>query len=68
MPSIFRDQMPIVFVDQDQHELGRIGDARFVPRMGENVRLRDVPYVVDRVGYDVKGNEIAGVFVVLVPT
>jgi len=68
VPGIFRNPMAVIFVDLDQRELGRIDDARIVPRVGENVRLRDVPYRVERVGYDVMEREFVSVFVVLVAT
>ena len=68
MPGIFRTPTALVFVDADQRELGRVPDASIVPRVGENVRLREVPYLVERVGYDIVANELVRIFVVLAAT
>lgn len=67
MPSLFRDPVVTVFVDADNRELGRLTNAGFVPRVGENVRLKDVPYVVERVGYDVPDDALSRVWVVCRP-
>lgn len=67
MPSIFRDPVVLVFVDADNHELARLTNAGFVPRPGENVRLRGVPYLVERIGYDIPDDALTQVWVVCRP-
>jgi hypothetical protein len=62
--ALFRTPVVVVFVDEDNREIARVRDAPFVPRAGENVRLNGAPYLVERVGYDVPGEEIESVFVV----
>ncbi len=57
----------MVFIDLDSRELARVPDTDFVPRVGENVRLADVPYVVERIGYDVPNNAVDRVWVVCRP-
>jgi hypothetical protein len=67
VPSLFRDPVVLVFVDADNRELGRLSNAGFVPRVGENVRLKGVPYTVERVGYDVPEDALSVVWVVCHP-
>ena len=64
MPALFRTPVVVVFVDEDDREVARVQDAPFVPRVGENVRLNGAPYLVARVGYDVRDEEIEKAFVV----
>ena len=64
---MFRDPVFLTFVDEDNRELGEVKNPQYVPRAGENVRLRGVPHVVARVGYDVPEGEITRIWVVLDP-
>jgi len=65
---VFRDPVHLTFVDEDNRELHEIKNPQFVPRVGENVRLRGNPYVVARVGYDLPDSDITRVWVVCDPT
>jgi hypothetical protein len=65
--SIWRDPLVLVFIDADNRELGRLSNPAAIPRAGENVRLGTVPYVVERVGYDVPEKAIEHVWVVCRP-
>jgi hypothetical protein len=67
VPSIFRDPVRMTFIDGDNRELGYIADASIVPRAGDNVRLANVPYVVERVGYDIPAHLIERIWVVCRP-
>ena len=67
MASFWRDALVVTFVDEDNRELGRVTNPPVVPRVGENVRLDRVPYVVDRVGHDVTGSDISAIWVVCRP-
>ena len=67
MPSIFRTPVAVTFVDEDNHELAHVVDVPYVPRVGENVRLARVPFVVERVGYDLPGKEMERVWIVCRP-
>ena len=67
MPLIWRNALDMTFIDLDNNELAHVSDTDFIPRVGENVRLADVPYVVERVGYDVPGNTVDRVWVVCRP-
>lgn len=49
---MFRDPVYVTFVDQDNAVLAETAGVEVVPRAGENVRIAGVPYVVERVGYD----------------
>jgi hypothetical protein len=68
MPLIWRNALHMTFIDLDSNELAHVSDTDFVPRVGENVRLADVPYVVERVGYDVPRDTLDRVWVVCRPT
>jgi hypothetical protein len=65
--SIFRDPAVITFVDEENRELASLTDTTFVPRVGENVRLANVPYIVVRVGYDVPDKAVERIWVVCRP-
>ena len=67
MPSIFRDPVPMIFIDEDNNELRRVASTEIVPRVGENVRIGKIPHVVERIGYDVPAAEIESVWIVLRP-
>ena len=58
--SLFRDPVLLTFVDEDDRELARLSNPACVPRVGENVRLGRVPYLVLRVGYDIPGAGTSG--------
>jgi hypothetical protein len=57
----------MTFIDADNRPLAQVTNPDHVPRVGENVRLADVPYVVDRVGYDIPGKSIERIWVVCRP-
>ena len=57
----------MTFIDEDNRELGRVADTEFVPRVGENVRLANIPYVVERIGYDIPTKSVDKIWVVCRP-
>lgn len=65
--SIWRDPVDLIFVDQDNRELARQARPDYVPRAGDNVRLQNTPYLVDRVGYDYPDGSLARIWVVCRP-
>ncbi len=67
VPSIFRNPIVMTFIDADNRELATVPDTELVPRVGDNVRLASVPYVVERIGYDIPGKAIERVWVVCRP-
>jgi hypothetical protein len=67
MASLFRNPIALVFIDEDNHELARVLDCNYVPRVGENVRLAKVPYLVERVGYDIPDTSVERIWVVCRP-
>ncbi len=66
MASLFRDSVSITFIDPDANEIAVI-EGGPVPRAGENVRIRSVPYIVERVGYDLPNDRIDRVWIVVRP-
>ena len=64
MASIFRDPMKVTFVDEDQREFAQLTDLTPLPRVGENVRVGRVPYVVLRIGYDIGDKQVERVWIV----
>ena len=64
---MFRDPVVLRFVDEDNRELARVSNPAFVPRVGENVRIKRIPYVVDRVGYDLPDSALEGIWIVCRP-
>jgi hypothetical protein len=62
--SFWRDPVVLTFVDEDNQELGQVTNPAVVPRVGENVRLHRTPYLVDRVGYDVRDRAIERIWIV----
>lgn len=67
MPSIWRDPVVVTFVDADNRELLRTTNPQYLPREGENVRLRGTPYVVERVGYDLPDSTVDRIWIVCRP-
>ncbi|HEY2272049.1 MAG TPA: hypothetical protein VGH30_04700 [Jatrophihabitantaceae bacterium] len=67
MPSIFRDPIPVTYVDADNNQLAVTDYADLLPRVGENIRLGKTPYVVERIGYDMPDKVITGVWVMCRP-
>ncbi len=67
MASIWKDPVAMTFVDADNQQLAVVTNPDHVPRVGENVRLAHVPYVVERIGYDIPGKSIEGIWVVCRP-
>lgn len=65
MASLFRDPVPVTFIDPDNNEIATSWDGAFMPRAGENVRIAGVPYIVERVGYDLPRDKIERVWIVL---
>jgi hypothetical protein len=65
--GLFRDPVPVTFVDPDNNEIATTWDHSFLPRAGENVRIAGTPYVVERVGYDLPKDKIERVWIVLRP-
>ena len=67
MASLWRDPVRLTFIDADNHEIAVLNRPEFVPRVGENVRIGTVPYVVERVGYDVPEDAVEAIWVVCRP-
>ena len=67
VPSLFRDPILVTYIDADNNELASTDYADLLPRVGENIRLGKVPYVVERVGYDMPEKTITNVWVVCRP-
>ena len=65
--SIWRDPIRLTFIDADNHELAVLIKPDFIPRVGENVRIGSVPWVVERVGYDVPDGAFEAIWVVCRP-
>ena len=68
MSSLFRDPVAVTYIDADNNEIATSWDRSFLPRAGENVRIAGVPYLVERVGYDLPRDKIERVWIVLQPT
>jgi hypothetical protein len=66
-PSLFRDPVVVMYVDADNNELAVSAHSDLLPRVGENIRLGKVPYVVERIGYDMPKDTIERVWVVCRP-
>ena len=64
MRSPFRDPVAMIFIDADNRELARLTDTTIVPRVGENVRLAKIPYLIERIGYDVHDGSITQIWIV----
>jgi len=67
MPSLFRDPVVVTYVDEADAELVVTTYADVLPRVGENVRIKNIPYVVMRVGYDLPEQTITRIWVVCRP-
>lgn len=67
MAAIWRDPLVLTFIDADNRELGQLINPAAIPRVGENVRLGQVPYIVERVGYDLPDKAIERVWIVCQP-
>ena len=65
--SIFSDPVRLTFVDEDNRELMSLQRPDIVPRVGENVRLADRPYIVERIGYDYPHDALERIWVVCRP-
>jgi hypothetical protein len=66
-PSLFRDPIVVTYVDADDNELAVSTDTVPLPRVGENIRIRKQPYIVERIGYDMPRTTIQRVWVVCRP-
>jgi hypothetical protein len=67
MAGLFREPVALTYVDPDNKEIATTWEASPVPRVGENVRIANVPYVVERVGYDLPHDKIERIWIVLRP-
>jgi hypothetical protein len=67
MASLFRDQVAVTYIDPDNNEIATSWELSPLPRAGENVRIKGVPYVVERVGYDLPTDKIERIWIVLRP-
>jgi hypothetical protein len=65
--SVFRDPLVVTFVDADNREIARLTNPAAVPRVGENVLIRRVPYIVERVGYDIPADAVQRIWLVCRP-
>jgi hypothetical protein len=65
--QFFRDPVQLTFIDADNVQLAQFANPTQVPRVGENVRLAKVPYVVERVGYDYGDDQLVTVWIVCRP-
>ncbi|HVT65314.1 MAG TPA: hypothetical protein VHD81_09180 [Mycobacteriales bacterium] len=65
MSGLFREQVTVTYVDPDNNELATSWETSPLPRVGENVRIANVPYVVERIGYDLPKDKIERVWIVL---
>jgi hypothetical protein len=64
VPGLFREPVVVTYVDADNRELAVSTDTTLLPRVGENIRLGSVPYLVERVGYDIPDKAIEGVWAI----
>ncbi|HEX3707345.1 MAG TPA: hypothetical protein VHV76_12010 [Mycobacteriales bacterium] len=67
MASVFREQVAVTYIDPDNNEIATSWESSPLPRTGENVRIAGVPYVVERVGYDLPDDKIERIWIVLRP-
>jgi hypothetical protein len=65
--GLFRDPIPVIYIDPDNNEIATSWETHLVPRVGENVRIAGTPYLVERVGYDLPKDKIERVWIVLRP-
>lgn len=65
MPSVFRDPVAVTYIDSDSNEIVTSWEVSPLPRTGENVRIAGVPYLVERVGYDLPDDRIERVWIVV---
>jgi tagatose-1,6-bisphosphate aldolase len=64
VPALFRDPIVVTYVDADNTEIAVTTYADVLPRVGENIRIRAVPYVVERIGYDMPEQTISHIWIV----
>jgi len=67
VPSLFREPVPVTYIDADSNEIATTWAGSPLPRTGENVRIAGVPYLVERVGYDLPNDKIERVWIVVRP-
>jgi hypothetical protein len=65
--GLFRDPVPVTYVDADNNEIATSWENSWLPRTGENVRIAGAPYLVQRVGYDMPTDKIERVWIVVRP-
>ena len=64
MPSIFRNPTTITFIDEDNPELAHLTDTESRAPGGGERPAGGVPYVVERVGYDIPDKSVERIWVV----
>lgn len=67
MANVFREQVAVTYIDPDNNVIVTSWESSPLPRAGENVRIAGVPYLVERVGYDVPDDKIERIWIVLRP-
>ncbi|HVW81234.1 MAG TPA: hypothetical protein VHB69_09885 [Mycobacteriales bacterium] len=67
MAGLFREQVAVTYIDPDNNEIATCWETSPLPRAGENVRIAGVPYLVERVGYDLPVDRIERIWIVLRP-
>lgn len=67
MAGMFREPLAVTYTDLDNNEIATSWESSPLPRAGENVRISGVPYVVERVGYDLPKDKIERIWIVLRP-
>ncbi|WP_375501248.1 hypothetical protein [uncultured Jatrophihabitans sp.] len=67
MASFWRDPVRLTFIDADNQEIAVLSRPEFVPRVGENVRIKRTPHIVERVGYDIAGGAVEAIWIVCRP-
>jgi hypothetical protein len=67
MANLFGEQVEVTYIDPDNKEIAKSWEASPLPRTGENVRIGGVPYLVERVGYDLPKDKIERIWIVLRP-
>jgi hypothetical protein len=67
MANLFGEQVEVTYIDPDNKEIAKSWESSPLPRTGENVRIAGVPYLVERVGYDLPKDKIERIWIVLRP-
>ncbi len=67
MPGLFGEPVAVTYVDPDNNEIVTSWGTSVLPRCGENVRIAGVPYLVERVGYDLPKDKVERIWIVVRP-